>query len=117
MDKIGQKFFANFSLNIFCYKIGGWQSRESELIKGGLIFKSPNKDLIDEVWPADERPTKPSSQIYIHDIKYAGRTWAEKVQLVQARIKNEGADLYVVTALDEIACLYHFILFIKALFQ
>jgi Xaa-Pro aminopeptidase len=63
-------------------------------------------DLIDMIWPADERPQKPKTDIYIHEIKYAGRTWQEKVQLVQTRIKNEGADLYVVTALDEIACLY-----------
>jgi hypothetical protein len=38
----------------------------------GLLFVSPNQDLIDAVWPQDERPPKPNSNIMIHDIKYTG---------------------------------------------
>ncbi len=33
---------------------------------------SPTRDLIDEIWPSDERPQKPDSQIRVHDLKFAG---------------------------------------------
>lgn len=49
-----------------------WQTRESELAKSNVLLESPDKDLIDEIWPSDERPSKPNSTIRIHDIKFAG---------------------------------------------
>ena len=53
--------------------INGWQSRESLLKENGISFKSPDTELIDVVWPENERPQKSNSKIQIHDIKYAGR--------------------------------------------
>jgi hypothetical protein len=50
-----------------------WQSRENALKANGVSFVSPDKELIDIVWPSTERPLKSNSKIYIQDIKYAGK--------------------------------------------
>jgi hypothetical protein len=42
------------------------------LEKAGLKYVEAQIDLIDEIWPADERPAKPNTPIEIHDLKYAG---------------------------------------------
>ena len=62
------------------------------------------KDLIDKVWLDSERAKRPNTEIYIHDIFYAGLTLNEKIKLVQAKIMEAKAEVYVVTALDEVAC-------------
>jgi hypothetical protein len=62
------------------------------------------KDLIDQVWPASERAKEPNTEIYIHDLNYAGLNLTEKIKLVQAKIVEAKADIYVVTALDDVAC-------------
>lgn len=85
--------------------INGWQSRESALKENGVSFKSPDIELIDIVWPSTERDPKPNSKIQIHDIKYAGLTWQDKIKMVAQKIKDNGADVFVVTALDEVAWL------------
>jgi hypothetical protein len=33
-----------------------------------------------------------------------GKTWAEKIADVKSRMSTQGADQFVVTALDEVAC-------------
>ncbi len=57
-----------------------------------------DKDLIAEIW--EDRPSLPTTPIFEHDVKYAGKSRAEKL----AEIRTEmTADYYLVTALDEIA--------------
>ncbi|MGK0363496.1 MAG: Xaa-Pro aminopeptidase [Saprospiraceae bacterium] len=57
-----------------------------------------DKDLIGEIW--EDRPSLPTALIFEHDVKYAGKSRAEKL----AEIREEmTADYYLVTALDEIA--------------
>lgn len=41
---------------------------------------------------------------FIAQIIITGRAWTDKVSDVIEKIKETGADLYVVTALDEVAC-------------
>jgi hypothetical protein len=51
--------------------IAGWQTREQILSKYNIQLKSPDQDLIDLIWTND-RPSKPNSEIEIHDVKYSG---------------------------------------------
>ena len=57
-----------------------------------------DKDLIDKIW--EDRPTLPTAMIFEHDVKYAGKSRAEKLAEIRAEMT---ADYYLVTALDEIA--------------
>ena len=62
-----------------------------------------NEDLIDKVWKG--RPAKPSSQVVLHDVKYAGKSRVEKLAEVAHEMKSMGADSYVISGLDDIAWL------------
>lgn len=58
-------------------------------------------DPIDAVWP--DRPALPADKIFIHDIKYAGESAADKLAHINAALRDAGADAMLVSALDEIA--------------
>lgn len=42
------------------------------LSQSNIRLISPEKDLIDEIWPLDERDQKPNSEIKIHSLKFSG---------------------------------------------
>lgn len=83
-----------------------WQAREKVLSAKGIILEDAKTDLIDEIWTQDQgRPEKPNFNIMIHDILFAGKTWNEKINEVKERMAQVSADIFVVTALDEVAWL------------
>lgn len=63
------------------------------------------EDLIDLVW--NDRPAKPSTQVILHDVKYAGKTREEKIAQVIEKMKNLNANYYVISSLDDIAWLFN----------
>lgn len=81
-----------------------------DLFKGmEKAFKSKNikikieKDLIDEIW--EDRPEIPKELVFLHGIKYAGKSRVEKLNKVRANINTKGANYYLLTSLDDIAWL------------
>jgi Xaa-Pro aminopeptidase len=60
-------------------------------------------DLISDIWP--DRPDMPASEVFIHDVKYAGYTCREKLEQVRAELKKRKADGEVFTSLDCVAWL------------
>jgi Xaa-Pro aminopeptidase len=62
-----------------------------------------NEDLIDKVWQG--RPAKPSSQVVLHDVKYAGESREMKLAKISLVMKSKRADYYVISGLDDIAWL------------
>ena len=52
----------------------------------------------DMVW-IDEREPKGTSEIKIHDIYYAGKTWNQKIDDVISRMRTNQADIFVVTGM------------------
>ncbi|SFA93487.1 aminopeptidase P family protein [Clostridium frigidicarnis] len=64
-----------------------------------------DEDLIDLVW--NDRPAKPSTQVILHDVKYAGKTREEKIAQVIEKMKNLNANYYVISSLDDIAWLFN----------
>ncbi len=63
-------------------------------------------DLIKEVWTED-RPTLPSNKFFIFDEKYAGRSAKEKIELVREKMQKSYAQVFVTSALDDIAWLFN----------
>jgi Xaa-Pro aminopeptidase len=63
-------------------------------------------DLIGEIWK--DRPAYPNGKAFEHDIKFAGKSRAEKLAEVREKMKSEGADCYLISSLDDIAWLYNF---------
>ena len=66
---------------------------------------SMNKDLIDEIW--NERPNLPKEKIFLHDVKYCGKSACEKIKEVREEMKKLGGKSYVISSLDDIAWLYN----------
>ncbi len=60
-------------------------------------------DLVDEVW--SDRPAMPSSTLFSHDIKYAGKSAIEKLGDLRTQMKEAGLSHTFVSSLDEIAWL------------
>ena len=64
-----------------------------------------NIDLISNIWK--NRPPLPNGPVFEHELKYAGRSFSEKVQSVRKVLENKKANSYLVTALDDIAWLFN----------
>lgn len=60
-------------------------------------------DLIGELWK--DRPELPSDSIFIHEVKYAGKSRIEKLNEVRKEMKAKGANCYLLSSLDDIAWL------------
>lgn len=80
------------------------QVRQLELaIKDKNISFKTDKDLIGELW--EDRPAIPNNEIFIHDVKYAGKSRVEKLNEVREEMKKQFANHYLLTSLDDIAWL------------
>ena len=60
-------------------------------------------DLVDSIWQG--RPPISKEPVWELDEKYTGKSRAEKLQNVREQMHTEGADILLLTALDEIAWL------------
>lgn len=97
--KPGEKVAVNpqmFSLNAF-------SSMEKELTMNGLQLISA--DLMAMAWT--DRTPLPSDPFFIFSAEKAGRSCTEKIQLVRAEMQKAHADVFVMSALDDIAWLFN----------
>ncbi|KAJ1947526.1 hypothetical protein GGF37_000291 [Kickxella alabastrina] len=70
----------------------------------GVQLVSVADNLVDRVW-GSRRPERPLNEIFVHDVKFAGASHADKIARVRAAAAKAGADGVVVAALDEVAWL------------
>jgi len=68
-----------------------------------LVAVEPN--LIDLVW--NDKPSRPDTPVFIHEMKYAGKSHADKLNTIRDLLKKENAYALVVSALDEVAWLFN----------
>lgn len=59
-----------------------------------------DQDLIDQIW--EDRPPIPENDIFVHEVKYAGKTRNEKFDEIRAKMKDFEAEYCLVNALDEV---------------
>jgi len=64
-----------------------------------------DKDLIEQIWI--DKPEMPKEMIFLHDIKYCGKSANEKIQEVRNEMKKLGGKSYIIASLDDIAWLYN----------
>jgi len=72
-----------------------------EAFKHKNIKINSDKDLISRIW--EERPSLPCTEVFLHDIKFAGKSASEKLSLIRENMKKEGANYYILSSLDDIA--------------
>lgn len=95
-DRVG---FSAETTSIFTFR-----DMEKKFASKGILV-SKEYDLISGIW--DDRPQMPSANIFLHDIKYAGKSSGEKIQNTRNEMKMAGADYYLVGSLDDIAWLFN----------
>lgn len=84
------------------FSVDEFQSLEATLSTHDIKLKT-DFDVAAQLWA--DRPELPSAEIFIHDVKYAGRTAKEKLQQVINQLPGLQADAVFISALDEIAWL------------
>ena len=77
---------------------------EEALVAKGISIVY-DRDLMDEIWK--DRPKLSKEPVQILDVKYCGQSRAEKIAKIRGMMKDRGADVYVISSLDDIAWLYN----------
>jgi len=80
------------------------KTMESKLL-GKKMKLETNIDLIAKLW--ENRPSMPYSEIFVHELKFAGKTCEEKLKSLRARMKAQNMDYLIISGLDDIAWLYN----------
>ena len=72
-----------------------------DLLKAaGCELVSVEENLVDAIW--SERPAAPKTPLRVHPIEYAGKTVGEKLEDVRTKMRENGVDRLVVSALDDV---------------
>ena len=64
-----------------------------------------DKDLIAEI--CADKPSMPKEKVFLHDVKYCGKSVNEKLQEVREQMKTLGCKSYILSSLDDIAWLFN----------
>lgn len=60
-------------------------------------------DLLGELWK--DRPELPKGKVFVHELKYTGKTGEEKIEEVRNEMKKQNVDYFILSSLDDIAWL------------
>ena len=80
--------------------ISQFAAMQSSLAASGITLKETG-DLLDEIWT--DRPALPDSPVFEHELKYACTSRNEKIEVIGTELKKVGADMQIITALDDLA--------------
>ncbi|ERI94458.1 Creatinase [Clostridiales bacterium oral taxon 876 str. F0540] len=99
-DELKEKDTVGFDGNVF--SVSRVNKMEKELSQKDIRINS-NLDLLDNIWY--DRPEIPLDKIYVHDIKYCGRSRKEKITQVREEMKKNAVNYYMISSLDDICWL------------
>lgn len=84
----------------WCVSVNQYAAMKNSLVNAEIEFREAG-DLLDAIWP--DRPALPDSPVYEHELKYACTSRKEKIEMICAELEKAGADLQIITALDDLA--------------
>lgn len=97
--KSGEKVAVNAQM----FSVNAYAAMKSELETVGIELVSI--DLMKEVWT--DRPDLPKNPFYVFDLQYSGRSAADKIAATRAEMAKLRAQVFVLSALDDIAWLFN----------
>lgn len=97
--KSGEKVAVNAQM----FSLNAYAGMKSELRMSGIDLLSA--DLINEIW--EDRPALPKNPFFVFDIKYSGKSTIDKLKTLRDEMKKNFADIFVMSALDDIAWLFN----------
>ncbi len=77
---------------------------QDKMQKGNKTLRT-DLDLVGEQWSS--RPCLPENPVFDHEVCYSGVSRADKFESLRAKMKEQKADAYVITSLDDIAWLFN----------
>lgn len=84
------------------FTVAALNSLRSLLANKNINIKA-EEDLFEKVWT--ERPSMPKGKMFIHELKYTGKSLSEKLAMVREEMKKEGISDFILASLDDIAWL------------
>lgn len=97
--KRGQKIGIDPTL----HSIKSYETFQEVIEKAGAKLISVTKNPVDQIW--NDQPAIPENPVVSHPKKYAGKNTTEKIEIIQARLKEKQCDAFVVTAPESICWL------------
>ncbi|MCK3683426.1 aminopeptidase P family protein [Maribellus sp. YY47] len=95
---------SNVGIDAKTVTVAEFRNLQRTLVKQNIeLVETP--DLFDAIW--EDRPAIPTDKAFELDVQYAGLSRKEKQQAVAVELAKTGADLQVVSMLDELAWLYN----------
>lgn len=91
------------AVNSQMFSVNAYAAMKADLAKSGIELVS--LDLMTDVWA--DRPALPLNPCFIFDVKYAGQSVSNKLEVLRAEMKKQSADVIVLSMLDEIAWLFN----------
>lgn len=82
---------------------GAWGKRLQKIADEKNASMHVAEDLIDLIWA--DRPALPKEPLFLLEEKYTGKSTAEKIADLRAKMKDEGTDTHILTSLYDIAWL------------
>lgn len=76
----------------------------AELKQNG-VETSFGHDLIEQIWT--DRPPIPENQIFVHELKYAGKSRVEKINDIRTKMKQKNVDTHFVATLDDLCWIFN----------
>lgn len=83
----------------------GWHNLEKELSMCGNQLVKTSINLVDQIW--NWRPARPSQPVVPLELKFAGKSWNDKLTEIRTEMAQKSASVLVLTALDDIAWLFN----------
>ncbi|TVR87057.1 MAG: aminopeptidase P family protein [Saprospirales bacterium] len=96
--KSGDRLFTDAS----CITTNVFRTFEKEMSKMDVEMVAGD-DLFDEIW--EDRPAVPMNPIYMHPEEFAIHSTQKKLKELQSNIKKDGAEMLLISMLDEVAWL------------
>ena len=97
--------FDDWTLSVSVYQ---QISAELSLLPPHQVRLQPTESLVDLVWQGDQEdlmPTLPEDKVFIHELQYAGRSVADKLEDLAGELRAQKLDRILLTALDDVAWL------------
>ncbi len=91
------------AVNAEMFSVNAFAGMKTELALSGIELVSI--DLLKTVWT--DRPELPKNPFFVFDKKYTGKSVGEKLNELRAEMKKLHADVFVMSALDDIAWLFN----------
>ena len=84
-----------------------WWSSVSGVLSARNGTLTEVTDLIGLVWDSSNgRPPAASNTVQVHELRFTGTPWGEKVKTVARLVQERKANAFLVTALDDVAWLF-----------